>query len=316
MPEHPAFKSVRSLIDNNDSKVLQLTFGARKVKPGEKVPKGGESTENPLLYLCNIWCIPCWQILQQKLKGFRKWPGMRLRDRSSLLSVWTSTHLSPRFRSWVLHCTGFSVALQLRNRLVTWLPQLPTSHFGPDRVLPQLAVHIDISSSSMSNRQTLMRSYSQSQMDMGSKNEWDGIFRSSRNRHNWARRSQQTISSAIRLLISASHVLFSWTLSVSVESISGVCSVLSIFYGYRGRSISFLLLYFSSQKSSRWAYTPLRLYDDCLAYIIGCRNKGYKDHCFLRLAFSQDWLVDKIDRKPIRMGEKIARATLAHYGLL
>jgi len=59
MPEHPAFKSVRSLIDNNDSKVLQLTFGARKVKPGEKVPKGGESTENPLLYLCNIWCIPC-----------------------------------------------------------------------------------------------------------------------------------------------------------------------------------------------------------------------------------------------------------------
>jgi len=42
MPDHPIIKSVLSLIENDDSKVLQLTLGARKVKPGEKVPKGGE----------------------------------------------------------------------------------------------------------------------------------------------------------------------------------------------------------------------------------------------------------------------------------
>ena len=53
MPDHPIFKSVLSLIESDDSKVLHLTFGSRKVKLGEKIPKGGEVVGNPLLDSCN-----------------------------------------------------------------------------------------------------------------------------------------------------------------------------------------------------------------------------------------------------------------------
>ncbi|KIW98571.1 uncharacterized protein Z519_00232 [Cladophialophora bantiana CBS 173.52] len=46
MPDHPIMKSVLSLIENDNSKVLHLAFGSRKAKPGDKIPKGGELAWN------------------------------------------------------------------------------------------------------------------------------------------------------------------------------------------------------------------------------------------------------------------------------
>jgi len=57
MPDHPIIKLVLSLIGNDDSKVLHLTLGSRKVKPGEKIPKGGELAGNPLLDPCVVMCL-------------------------------------------------------------------------------------------------------------------------------------------------------------------------------------------------------------------------------------------------------------------
>jgi hypothetical protein len=42
-------KTVQSLIDSGESKTLQVKFGSREVKPGDKVPKGGELTGEPSL---------------------------------------------------------------------------------------------------------------------------------------------------------------------------------------------------------------------------------------------------------------------------
>jgi phosphatidylethanolamine-binding protein (PEBP) family uncharacterized protein len=49
MADHPIFKSAQPLL-NVDSKVIQLTFGSRKVKAGERIPKRGEyGNSNPWL---------------------------------------------------------------------------------------------------------------------------------------------------------------------------------------------------------------------------------------------------------------------------
>jgi len=39
-------KTAQSLIDSGESKTLQVKFGSREVKPGDKVPKGGEWQES------------------------------------------------------------------------------------------------------------------------------------------------------------------------------------------------------------------------------------------------------------------------------
>lgn len=59
MPENPIIKHALSLIENDDPKVLGLTFGAAKVKPGVKIPKGGESAlrPRPSLHMpCDFFC--------------------------------------------------------------------------------------------------------------------------------------------------------------------------------------------------------------------------------------------------------------------
>jgi hypothetical protein len=50
---HPIIEYAPSLIENGDSKVLGLTFGSTKLKPGDQIHKGGEalSTRNPLLHI-------------------------------------------------------------------------------------------------------------------------------------------------------------------------------------------------------------------------------------------------------------------------
>ncbi|OAP62310.1 hypothetical protein AYL99_04513 [Fonsecaea erecta] len=48
MPDHPIFKTVQTLIKEDDPKILSLAFGARKVKPGDKIPKA-EARELPTL---------------------------------------------------------------------------------------------------------------------------------------------------------------------------------------------------------------------------------------------------------------------------
>ncbi|KIW69475.1 hypothetical protein PV04_05350 [Phialophora macrospora] len=54
MTDHPVFKSVSSLLEDKDeSEVLQLTIGSRKIKPGELVPKR-EAQSIPTL----VWDAP------------------------------------------------------------------------------------------------------------------------------------------------------------------------------------------------------------------------------------------------------------------
>ncbi|KAH0836009.1 protease inhibitor [Fonsecaea pedrosoi] len=40
MPDHQIFKTVVALVEKDGSKPLQLAFGSRVVKPGDKIPKG------------------------------------------------------------------------------------------------------------------------------------------------------------------------------------------------------------------------------------------------------------------------------------
>lgn len=43
MPDHPILKPVLSLVESgDDSKVLHITFGDRKLKAGEQIAKGGQ----------------------------------------------------------------------------------------------------------------------------------------------------------------------------------------------------------------------------------------------------------------------------------
>lgn len=58
MSDAPIIKLVLSLIGNDDSKILHLTIGSRKVIPSEKIPKGDEILGNPLLNPCNtVICV-------------------------------------------------------------------------------------------------------------------------------------------------------------------------------------------------------------------------------------------------------------------
>ena len=65
MADHPIIRSVLSLIEKDESKVLHLTFGSRKVETGENIPKGGKLKENSSLQPCNTMLMPVVDLIRR-----------------------------------------------------------------------------------------------------------------------------------------------------------------------------------------------------------------------------------------------------------